>query len=293
MKSGLAKLLPAALVAVSSPVLSLGPQAPAGSGPTSAPNVLTPQEAAAGWQLLFDGKTLRGWDDPGSRNPPGDAWTVEDGCLKARAQPRLVEDLLTRDTFRDFELSFEWRISPGGNSGVKYRIQDRVFMDASKLKPGATRFEDMVDYEILHRPSSRAAVAPDGKGGEYVIGFEYQVIDNSLHPDAQRGSRYQAGALYDLAPAASDASRPPGEYNQARVVVRANRVEHWLNGVKVVEAMLGSDELAQPLARRWTTASPVYKMLSRPARQDCPIGLQNHGDDAWFRNIKIRRLDAR
>jgi len=85
---------------------------------------LTPDEQKVGWVLLFDGTTMNGWDDPRLKAPAGDAWTTEDGCLKANKHPRITEDLFTKEEFRDFELAFDWRISPRGNSGVKYRIQE-------------------------------------------------------------------------------------------------------------------------------------------------------------------------
>ncbi|HEX8984484.1 MAG TPA: DUF1080 domain-containing protein, partial [Bryobacteraceae bacterium] len=128
-------------------------------------NRLTPEESAAGWQLLFDGKTFEHWNDPTRMSPPGDAWMVENGCLRARAHPTISEDLFTRDKYQDFELRFQWRISPAGNSGVKYRIQDHVF-----LSDGKGRFEDVVNRSVEH-PSARRA-----KGQDYVIGFEYQLI---------------------------------------------------------------------------------------------------------------------
>ena len=81
------------------------------------------------WQVLFDGKTFKGWEDPLAKSPPGDSFTIEDGCLKAVPHPRLDEDLFTKDTYGDFELEFDWKISPRGNSGVKYRIQDRVWFE--------------------------------------------------------------------------------------------------------------------------------------------------------------------
>src|SRR5438270_2909814 len=93
-----------------------------------AQNALTPEESKAGWVLLFDGKTMTNWVDPRQKTPPGDAWSIEDGTLKAAKSPRIREDLFTERTFRDFELVFDWRISPAGNSGVKYRIQDHLFV---------------------------------------------------------------------------------------------------------------------------------------------------------------------
>src|SRR5437879_13815294 len=92
-------------------------------GASGAPNTLNPEEKSAGWILLFDGKSMKGWEDPRLKTPPGDSWTIEDGCLKATSKPRIREDLFSSQTFRDFELVFDWRISPAGNSGVKYRIQ--------------------------------------------------------------------------------------------------------------------------------------------------------------------------
>lgn len=244
------------------------------------PNRLTPEEKAAGWQLLFDGRTLEGWEDPARKSPPGDSFTIEDGCIKARAKPEINEELFTTARFGDFELVFDWRISPGGNSGVKYRIQDHVFLREEK----ALRFEDLVDLSLKKRAPRRA------RGQDYVIAFEYQVIDNGGHRDARRGAKQQAGALYNLVGPVEDASRPVGEWNHARIVLRGNRVEHWLNGRKVVETALDAPEIVAGLARRWGAGSGVYELLTRQPRRECPISIQNHNDDAWFRNIKIRPL---
>src|SRR5947209_20282345 len=89
------------------------------AGLMAADNQLTPQEKAGGWKLLFDGKTYAGWEDPTKKSPPGDSFTIEDGCLKATSHPKIEEDLFTQETFADFELQFDWKISPRGNSGVK------------------------------------------------------------------------------------------------------------------------------------------------------------------------------
>src|SRR6185295_16463348 len=92
----------------------------------AADNQLTPQEKSAGWRLLFDGKTYKNWEDPTKKSPPSNAFTIEDGCVKSLPHALIDEDLFTKEKFRDFELEFDWKISPGGNSGIKYRIQDRV-----------------------------------------------------------------------------------------------------------------------------------------------------------------------
>jgi hypothetical protein len=247
----------------------------------AADNQLSAQEKASGWQLLFDGRTFAGWEDPAKKSPPGDSFVIAGGCLKATARPRISEDLFTRDTYRDFELEFDWRIAPGGNSGVKYRIQDRVFL----LDGNFPRFEDQVNASLRKRRAER----PE-KGQEYVIGFEYQVLDNALNPDAKNGTTHQAGALYDVAAPSKDATRPVGEFNHSRLVVRGDHLEHWLNGVKVVAASLSGPEVAASAARRWGVGSPVYELLVRQPRRDGQISLQNHNSEAWFRNIKIRRL---
>jgi hypothetical protein len=111
-------------------------------------NTLTSGEKLAGWTLLFDGRTMDGWNDPRAKTPPGDAWAIDDGCLKANAHPRIVEDLFTKASYTDFELAFDWRISPQGNSGVKYRIQDHLFV--FRPRPGES-FEQSVERSFLNR----------------------------------------------------------------------------------------------------------------------------------------------
>jgi hypothetical protein len=250
-------------------------------GARAADNELTAQERAAGWLLLFDGKTFHGWQDPAKKVPPGNSFTVENGCLKANPRPAISEDLFTSDTFRDFELVFDWKIAPGGNSGVKYRIQEHVFISGQKLP----RFEDNVNAFLKDGHAERGA-----KGQDYVIGFEYQILDDALNPDARNGTTHRAGALYDVFPPLSSPARPVGEFNHSRLVVQGEHLEHWLNGVKVVDGRLDAPEVAQGAARRWGVGSPVYELLVKHPRADCPISLQNHDTEAWFRNIKIRRL---
>jgi hypothetical protein len=236
---------------------------------------------AAEWKLLFDGKTFAGWEDPTRKSPPGDSFRIEDGCLKAMPRPQIEEDLFTKDTYGDFELEFDWKISPGGNSGVKYGIQDRLFL----LDRKGMKFEDLVNLSLKNRPAGRPA-----RGQEYVIGFEYQLLDNATNPDARNGTTHQAGALYDMFPPSKDMTRPVGEFNHSRLLVKGDHVEHWLNGVKVVDASLNAPEVARGTGARWGAESRVYELLVRRPRKNCRISLQNHASEAWFRNLKIRRL---
>jgi hypothetical protein len=254
-------------------------------------NTLTPQEVRDGWILLFDGKTLSGWDDPARKSPPGDSWSVEDGTIHGKSHPKVREDLLTNRTFNNFELVFEWKIPKGANSGVKYRIQDRVLLVGGKLNPASKRFEDTVDYEYEHRLGRRDAIQPGEHVEDYPIAFEYQVIDNQGHLDARRGPKYSAGSLYSLIGPTEQTAKPVGDWNTGRIVLRGNHVEHWLNGVKVVDTNLDSAEIAESLAKRWGTESPVYRLLTTQPKKSCPVGLQNHNDEVWFRSLKIRPLE--
>jgi hypothetical protein len=237
---------------------------------------------AADWKSLFDGKTFNGWEDPTRKSPPGDSFVIENGCLKATSHPRINEDLFTADTYRDFELAFEWKISPGGNSGVKYRIQDRVML----LDEKTPKFEDLVALSFQKRRKDRPA-----KGQEYVVGFEYQITDDSRNPDATaNGAKHRTAALYDTVAASRNVTKPAGTFNESRIVVKGDHVEHWLNGVKVVDTSLRSPEVAKGAAQRWGEGSAVYKLLVNQPRSRCQISLQNHNDEAWFRNIRIREL---
>jgi hypothetical protein len=234
------------------------------------------------WQVLFDGKTFKGWEDPAKKSPPGASFIIEDGCLKAVPHPSLREDLFTSDTYGDFELEFDWKISPRGNSGLKYRIQDRVMLLDEKFP----KFEEQALASIKNRRKDRPS-----KGEEYVIGFEYQIIDNAAAADARVGPLHQTGALYDMIAASKDVTRPVGEFNRARILVKGDHFEHWLNGQKVVEGSLKSPDVARGTAKRWGEGSPIYDLLVNQPRKQCQISLQNHNDAAWFKNIRIRRLD--
>ena len=242
------------------------------------PNTLTKQEKAAGWKLLFDGKSMKGWESP------GDSWIIEGGALKSVPKPKIREDLFTKETFGDFELIWEWKIEANGNSGLKYRIQDRFFVDERRVKE-YKKFEDLANEAVRTRKYKRSESTQ-----EYVVGFEYQMIDNAGHADARRGGYYQTGALYSMIPPTQAVARPIGDYNESRIVVKGNHIEHWLNGVKVVEGELDAPATLEKSAARWTIESPIHKALAEQPKKLCPISLQNHGDAAWFRSLKIRRL---
>src|ERR1700723_797870 len=180
---------------------------------TAADNQLTAAEKADGWRLLFDGTSYANWVDPSKKSPPGDSFAIEDGCLRAVAHPNITEDLFTQVTFGDFDLVFDWKISPAGNSGVKYRIQDHLYV---KEQRGA-KFEDTLNASFNPRLERTA------RGQDYVVGFEYQLVDNQKNSDATRGGAlHQAGALYDVQSPSRDATQAVGEFNHSRLVVRGD-----------------------------------------------------------------------
>lgn len=252
-------------------------------------NSLTAAEKKAGWTLLFDGKSYRGWLDPARRKPAGDAWLISEGALRTVAHPKIREDLVSAESYGDFELAFDWKIAPGGNSGLKYGIQDFILLD-SKYRRNDLPFEQQVAYELAHKPSRRDAVDPKVGSEEYVVGFEYQMIDDSAHADARRGGLYQSGALYSMIAPSKKAAKAPGEWNQGRIVKRGARIEHWLNGVKVLDGTLDDPAIGAMAGKRWKDVPQVKRMLAERPKKECPISLQNHNDAAWFRNLKIRRL---
>lgn len=237
------------------------------SGAAGALNTLTEQERSEGWRLLFDGASFDGWRGIGRDEIPAAHWTIEDGAImkipsgdvpvQADGQPSAGGDLMTTETFGDFELAFEWKISEGGNSGIKYNVSEELSMA---------------------HPPSRAA-----------LGFEYQILDDDRHPDANAGvdGNRKAAGLYDLMGAPADKPlKAPGEWNEGRIVFRGNHGEHWLNGVKVIEYELGSPRMDSLLA------ASKYDVIDGFAdRRNGHIVLQDHNDAAWFRNIKIRELD--
>ncbi len=212
-------------------------------------NRLTAEEQQAGWQLLFDGKSLNGWRLYNKKSAPEAGWKVEDGLLRKMPDER-GGDIITEAMFDDFEFAWEWRISAGGNNGVKYLVTEK-------------------------RTS-----AP---------GHEYQMIDDNGHPDGKLGAKRQTASFYDvLPPDTSKALRPVGEWNSSRILVRGAHIEHWLNGVKVLEYELGSDEVKAALA-----ASKFKNVPEFGTKIKGHIMLTDHRDECWFRNMKIRALSAK
>jgi hypothetical protein len=234
------------------------------------------------WKPLFDGKTTSGWR--GFRKPgfPSRCWVVEDGALKrvAGAKKEDCGDIVTVNEYGDFEFELEWRISPGGNSGIKYLVLEKRPASWDKI---------YVDYQAgvyrKEKPPGWEKLIEMLKPAEAPIGFELQLIDDARHPDARKGGKRTTGALYDIfAPVASPA-RPAGEYNKARILVRGNHVEHRINNVKVLEYELGSARLKDAIA-----VSKFNGMDGFGQKQRGLIDLQDHDSSVWFRNIRIREL---
>ena len=249
-------------------------------------NTLTPVEKAAGWKLLFYGQSMKGWQPTAAGT-----WAIEDGCLKSLSKPVLREDLISTETYGDFEMTFEWKVAPGANSGVKYKIQDTVLVDEHQL-PNKMPFEQQVAYFIKTRSAKKELVKAGSDAQVYPVAFEYQVIDDAKHPDAIRNASSRAGALYRMAAPAQAAAKPVGEFNQGRIVLRGKHVQHFLNGIKVVEIDLDAPQVRASIEQRWAAGNPVRDLLETMPKALAPVAIQHHNDVAWYRNVKIRPLPA-
>ena len=252
-------------------------------------NTLSTEEKKNGFKLLFDGKTFRNWQDPAKKNAAGDAWVIDDGCFKTKLKPHIEEDLLTDREYGDFELRWSWRVSPGGNTGLKYRLQRAVFVDQTKVQKGPGGFEGLLGREISNPMSDRTKLAPDAHGFVYTVGFEYQLIDDGSHADALKGPDRRTGALYSMILPVEGKSKPVGDWNDSVLIMRGDTVEHWLNGSKVLEASLKDPRVIEGVNKRWKDVPSVREALTNPKPKGY-IGLQHHGDEVWFRNIRIREL---
>ncbi len=221
-------------------------------------NELSPEEKSQGWKLLFDGVSSTGWESARKEAFPKEGWTIEDGILTIQksdgSEARTFGDIVTIEQFSAFDLAFDFKLTDGANSGVKYFV-----------------------------------TLAEGNTGS-AIGLEYQILDDALHPDAKMGrdGNRTLASLYDLIKAEKQARfvRKPGEWNQGRVVVYPNnKVEHYLNGVKVLEYERGSQ------AYRDLVAISKYVIWNKFG--EAPSGrilLQDHGDQVSYKNIKIKPL---
>ncbi len=203
-------------------------------------------ETAGDWRALFNGHDLEGWRLYGSDQPPGPAWKVEDGLL-VKSKGGKGGDIITDETFGDFEFSWEWKISPKGNNGIKYLVTEE----------------------------RRGAPGP-----------EYQLLDDGGHPDGRNGTKRLTASLYDILPAATEGVlKEPGEWNESRIVVRGNQVEHWLNGRMVLSYELGSAALKEALGQSKFKSQPGFGEKIRGY-----LMITDHSDECVFRNLRVREL---
>jgi hypothetical protein len=219
------------------------------------PNTLTDREVSDGWKLLFDGVTSAGWRGAHKDAFPEAGWVIENGVLKVLAsggaESKGGGDIVTLNQYGNFDLFFEFMITEGANSGVKYFVTENYATTGS------------------------------------AIGLEYQILDDLRHPDAKMGrdGNRTVASLYDLIPAADKRFNGVGQWNAAHIVSINGHVEHWFNGFKVLEYERGSE------AYRQLVKESKYKDFAGFGEAEKGhILLQEHGDEVWFRSIKIREL---
>lgn len=217
-------------------------------------NVLTPSEVADGWTLLFDGQSMDEWRGYGREDLP-ETWIVEEGQMTLRTSGGNMDggDIVTRVAYVDFELTFDFKVGPSGNSGVFYRVRE-------------------VDGKVLWQ------VAP-----------EYQVLDDPAYPASEDWdpTAHRTGENYELHAAAERTVHPVGEWNSGRIVVDGNSVQHWLNREMTVEYELYTEDWEARVAAGKFATEEHYARASSGF-----IGLQDHGTPVWYRNMKIRPLNG-
>ena len=229
-----------------------------------------------GYYVLFDGTSLNGWRGYGKDNVPS-RWTVEDGCIKfsgtgtGEGQTGEGGDLIFARKFKNFILELEWKVSKGGNSGIFYLAQEVKTV----REDGSEKYEPI-----------------------YVSSPEYQVLDNANHPDAFLGvdGNRQSASLYDMIPAKPQNSNAFGEWNKAKIMVYKGTVVHGQNDANVVEYHLWTDQWTQMLQaskfsqEKWPLA---FELLNNCGGENHEgyFGLQDHGDDVWYRNIRIKVME--
>lgn len=208
------------------------------------------------WIVLFDGSGTDEWRSYGKEGFPEKGWTIEDGALlvmgSGRGEAGGGGDIISKRKFSNFELELEWKVSEGGNSGIFYLAQ-----------------------ELPGEPIWKSAP-------------EMQILDNMRHIDGKLGKdgNRQAGSLYDLIPAVPQNSRPAGEWNHVKVIVYKGTVVHWMNGENVLEYHLWTDDWKNMVLN---SKFKDYEWFLNTAEEG-HIGLQDHGDDVWFRNIRVKEL---
>ncbi len=229
-----------------------------------------------GYIVIFDGTSLNGWRGYGKENVPA-RWTIEDGCLKftgtgaGESQSGDGGDIIFTKKFKNFEMKFDWKISKGGNSGVFYLAQEVT----TKKEDGTVQYEPI-----------------------YISAPEYQVLDNANHPDAKLGkdNNRQSASLYDMIPAVPQNQKPFGEWNSGSIMVYQGTVVHGQNGENVVEYHLWTPQWTELLQaskfseEKWPLAFELLNNLGGENHEGY-IGFQDHGNDVWYRNIRIKILD--
>ncbi|WP_345063526.1 DUF1080 domain-containing protein [Sphingobacterium thermophilum] len=217
-----------------------------------------------GAYVIFDGSSLKGWRGYNKDHVPN-KWSIEDGALRFSRNPNVEKpeggDIVFAYDFKEFELEFEWKVSHAGNSGVFYLAK-----------------------EIKNQPI-------------YISSPEYQILDNDNHPDAKMGvdGNRKSASLYDMIPAKPQNAKPVGEWNTSKIVVKGNKVQHFQNGVKVVEFTIRDQAWTQLLQtskfsqEKWPLAFALLNNVGGDSKSGL-IGFQDHGDDVWFRNITVKVL---